>query len=96
MDVESQPELIGGMEALQDAVDYPEFAKKARIEGRVIVQFVVDKKGNVQDPKVTRGVHKLLNEEAIRAVKKQKFKPGKQSGQVVKVQMSLPVTFRLQ
>ena len=96
MVVENQPELIGGMNALRKTVDYPEFAKKAGIEGRVIVQFVVDEQGNVMNPKVTRGVHKLLNEEAIRAVKQQKFKPGKQRGKAVKVQMSLPVTFRLQ
>lgn len=96
MVVEEQPELIGGMKALQGSVDYPDFARKAGIEGRVIVQFVVDEQGNVQNPKVTRGVHKLLNEEAIKAVKDQKFKPGKQRGQAVKVQMSLPVTFRLE
>ncbi len=96
MVVENQPELIGGMKALQKSVDYPEFAKKAGIEGRVIVQFVVNEQGSVQDPKVTRGVHKLLNKEAIKAVKDQKFKPGKQRGKAVKVQMSLPVTFRLQ
>jgi len=93
--VEDSPELIGGLAALQGEVQYPEFAKKAGIEGRVFVQFVVDEDGNVQNPKVTRGVHKLLNEEAIRAVKQQKFKPGKQRGKPVKVQMSLPVTFRL-
>jgi len=96
MVVENQPELIGGMKALQESVDYPEFAKKAGIEGRVIVQFVVNEQGNVVDPKVVRGVHKLLNEEAVKAVKAQKFKPGKQRGKPVKVQMSLPVTFRLQ
>jgi len=94
--VENQPELIGGMAALQKEVDYPEFAKKAGIEGRVFVQFVVDENGNVQNPQVTRGVHKLLNQEAVRAVKNMKFKPGKQRGKAVKVQMSLPVTFRLQ
>ena len=96
MVVENQPELVGGMKALQQSVEYPEFAKKSGIEGRVIVQFVVDEQGNVQEPQVTRGVHELLNEEAIRAVKEQTFKPGKQRGQAVKVQMSLPVTFRLQ
>jgi protein TonB len=96
MVVENQPELIGGMKALQQSVDYPDFAKKAGIEGRVIVQFVVDEQGNVTNPKVVRGVHKLLNEEAVKAVKDQKFKPGKQRGKPVKVQMSLPVTFRLQ
>jgi protein TonB len=94
--VENQPELIGGMKALNEEVNYPDFARKAGIEGRVFVQFVVDEEGNVQNPQVTRGVHKLLNQEALRAVKKMKFKPGKQRGNAVKVQMSLPVTFRLQ
>lgn len=93
--VEERPELIGGMAALQNEVKYPEFAKKAGIEGRVFVQFVVDENGNVQNPQVTRGVHKLLDQEAVRAVKQMKFKPGQQRGQAVKVQMSLPVTFRL-
>lgn len=96
MVVEEQPTLVGGMKALQESVEYPEFAKKAGIEGRVFVQFVVDEQGNVQNPQVTRGVHKLLNEAAIEAVKKQEFEPGKQRGEPVKVQMSLPVTFRLQ
>ncbi len=94
--VEEQPELIGGMAALQKAVEYPQLAKKAGIEGRVIVQFIVDKNGNVQDPNVTRGVHRLLNEAAIQAVKKQTFRPGKQRGEPVKVKMSLPVSFRLE
>ena len=96
MVVENQPELIWGMNSLREAVQYPDFAKKAGIEGRVIVQFVVDKEGNVTNPKVVRGVHKMLNEAAVEAVKKQKFTPGKQRGEAVKVQMSLPVTFRLQ
>lgn len=93
--VEERPELIGGMKALQNEVQYPEFAKKAGIEGRVFVQFVVDENGNVQNPTVTRGVHKLLDKEAIRAVSQMKFEPGRQRGEPVKVQMSLPVTFRL-
>jgi protein TonB len=93
--VEQQPKC-GGVKALQNEVKYPEFAKKAGIEGRVFVQFVVNEQGNVVNPKVTRGVHKLLNKEALRAVKKLDCTPGKQRGQAVKVQMSLPVTFRLQ
>ncbi|NBB75071.1 MAG: TonB family protein [Bacteroidetes bacterium] len=93
--VEDRPELIGGMAALQQAVEYPEFAKKAGIEGRVFVQFVVDEQGNVTNPQVTRGVHKLLDQAALEAVREMKFKPGKQRGKAVKVQMSLPVTFRL-
>lgn len=92
--VEQQPDC-GGVEALQKKVEYPEFAKKAGIEGRVFVQFIVNEQGKVTSPKVTRGVHKLLNQAALDAVKDLNCKPGKQRGQSVKVQMSLPVTFRL-
>jgi TonB family protein len=95
MVVEDPPELVGGMEALQKSVSYPQMAKEAGIEGRVIVQFVVDKSGDVTNPKVMRGVHRTLNEAALEAVKEQEFKPGQQDGAPVKVQMSLPVTFRL-
>jgi len=93
--VEQQPDC-GGATKLQGKVEYPEFAKKAGIEGRVFVQFVVNEQGKVMDPKITRGVHKLLNEEVLEKVKTLKCKPGMQRGQAVKVQMSLPVTFRLQ
>jgi TonB family protein len=92
--VEDRPELIGGMAALQKATEYPEFAKKAGIEGRVFVQFIVDEQGRVLNPQVTRSVHKLLDQAAVEAVKQMRFKPGKQRGEAVKVQMSLPVTFR--
>ena len=95
MVVEDQPELIGGMKALQQSIQYPHMAKKAGIKGRVIVQFVVDRNGDVTNPTVTKGVHKLLNEAALNAVKQQEFNPGRQDGEPVKVQMSLPVTFRL-
>lgn len=93
--VENQPDC-GGVQALQEEVEYPSFAKKAGIEGRVFVQFVVNEEGNVTNPKVTRGVHKLLNKEAKRAVKTLNCEPGQQRGNPVKVQMSLPVTFKLQ
>ncbi|MEF8795589.1 MAG: energy transducer TonB [Salinivenus sp.] len=93
--VEEQPQC-GGVQALQEEVEYPDFARKAGIEGRVFVQFVVNEEGNVVQPKVTRGVHKLLNEEALRAVQELDCEPGMQRGNPVKVRMSLPVTFRLQ
>lgn len=93
--VEEQPQC-GGVKALQQEVEYPDFARKAGIEGRVFVQFVVNEDGNVVQPKVTRGVHKLLNEEALRAVQELNCDPGMQRGNPVKVRMSLPVTFRLQ
>ncbi|MFB6271960.1 MAG: energy transducer TonB [Salinibacter sp.] len=95
MVVEQQPDC-GGIKQVQKKATYPEFAKKAGIEGQVIVQFVVNEQGKVTNPKVVRGVHELLNKEALRAVKKLNCTPGKQRGEAVKVRMSLPVTFRLQ
>lgn len=93
--VEQRPELIGGIEALQEIVEYPAAAKEAGIEGKVFVQFTVDEQGNVQNPQVTRGVHALLDRAALEAVEQLEFEPGKQRGQAVKVQMSLPFTFKL-
>ncbi len=95
MVVEDPPELIGGMSALQESISYPEVAKDAGIEGRVIVQFIVDPNGNVTNLEVTRGVHEVLDQAALNAVKAQDFRPGRQDGEAVKVQMSLPVTFKL-
>jgi len=93
--VEDMPELIGGLPGLQKKIRYPEIAKKAGVEGRVFLQFVVDEQGNVVDPVVTRGIGAGCDEEALRAIIGAKFKPGMQRGQAVKVKMSLPVTFKL-
>lgn len=93
--VEQMPELIGGLAAIQKKIKYPEIAKKAGVEGRVIVQFIVDENGDVLDPQVVRGIGAGCDEEAVRAVQQAKFEPGKQRGKAVKVKMSLPITFKL-
>ncbi len=93
--VEQMPELIGGLAAIQKKISYPEIAKKAGVEGRVIVQFVVDENGAVLDPQVVRGIGAGCDEEAVRAVRQAQFQPGKQRGKAVKVKMSLPITFKL-
>ncbi|MEX0820634.1 MAG: energy transducer TonB [Rhodothermales bacterium] len=93
--VEQMPELIGGLQSIQQHITYPEMAKKAGVEGRVIVQFVVNEEGNVVDPQVVRGLGAGLDDVAVNAVRQAKFEPGMQRGQPVKVKMSLPVTFRL-
>lgn len=92
--VEESPNC-GGLQALRKKLEYPSLAQKAGIEGRVLVQFVVDEEGNVTNPEVTRGVHELLNKAAVEAVKKLDCTSGKQRGRPVKVQMSMPVVFRL-
>ena len=96
MVVEEMPEIIGGQKALYDCIKYPEIARKAGVEGRVIIQFVVDENGNVTNPQVLRGVGAGLDEEALRCVSQLKFKPGRQRGRPVRVRFTLPVVFRLQ
>lgn len=94
--VEQMPELIGGLAELQRKINYPDMARRAGIEGKVIVQFIVNEDGTVEDPRVIRGIGGGCDEEALRAVSEAKFKPGKQRGEAVRVQYSLPVVFRLQ
>ena len=93
--VEEMPELIGGLAALQREIRYPVIARKAGIEGRVILQFIIDEQGRVTESKVVRGIGGGCEEEALRAFQTMRFRPGKQRGKPVKVKMSLPVTFRL-
>lgn len=95
--VEEMPELKGGLASIQKCVNYPERAQKAGIEGRVIVQFIVNEEGKVEEnnTKVVRGIGGGADEEAVRCVKKAEFKPGLQRGQTVRVQFSLPVVYNL-
>ncbi len=93
--VEDMPELIGGMQAIYEHLRYPEIARKAGIEGRVVVQFIIDEQGNVVDPVVVRGIGGGCDEAAIEAVKQVRFTPGRQRGRAVRVRYSLPITFRL-
>lgn len=93
--VEQMPQLIGGQAGIQSKVEYPQEAIDAGIEGRVTVQFIVDENGDVINPKVIRGVGGGLDEEALRVVKAAKFEPGIQRGKKVKIQMSMPILFRL-
>jgi periplasmic protein TonB len=94
--VEQMPELIGGLAELQSRIQYPEQARRAGIEGRVYVQFIVNEQGEVEDPQVIRGIGGGCDEEALRAVREAEFRPGMQRGRPVRVQYSLPIVFRLQ
>lgn len=93
--VEQPPVLIGGIAGVQKRIVYPELALKVGIEGRVVVQFVVDREGRVVNPVVMRGIGGGCDEEAIRAVKTAKFQPGMQRGRPVSVRYSLPITFKI-
>lgn len=93
--VDDMPNLKGGLASLQKKITYPESAREAGIEGRVIIQFIVNKQGEVENPQIIRGVGEAVDKEALRVVKQAQFTPGMQSSQPVRVQYSLPITFRL-
>ena len=100
MVVEQMPEFPGGMSAclkfLADHVAYPKEAAEKKIQGRVIVQFVVMKDGSIANARVIRSVDPLLDAEALRVIGLMpKWKPGTQRGQAVNVKFTMPITFRL-
>lgn len=99
--VENMPEFPGGMgglmQYLSKNIKYPVEAQKAGIQGRVIMQVIIDKNGNVTNPKVTQPVDPLLDTEAIRVTASMpKWKPGTQRGMPVNVKYTFPIVFRLQ
>ena len=98
--VEDQPTPIGGMSAFYKYIGiklkYPPQARRMGIEGKVFVQFVVDKDGSITDVKAVKGIGAGCDEEAVRVIGgAPKWKPGKQRGRAVKVRMILPITFKL-
>ncbi len=93
--VEEMPVPIGGLESIQEKIHYPEIAKRAGIEGRVFVKAYIDEKGNVVEIEILKGLGGGCNEVAAEAVKNTKFKPGRQRGKPVKVQVTIPISFKL-
>jgi len=91
------PDPIGGFAAIQRNVVYPEIAQEAGIEGTVVVQAFVNEFGKVTECIILKGVPNTgLDEAAITAIKKTKFKPAKQRDRNVGVYISIPVIFKLQ
>ncbi len=93
--VEEMPEPIGGVIGIQKRIVYPEIAKRAGVQGRVYIKAYVDKNGEVKKTEVIKGIGAGCDEAAVAAVMKTKFKPGKQRGKPVNVQVSIPVRFVL-
>ena len=99
--VEEMPEYPGGMQEcmkfLSKNIKYPQISQENGTQGRVVVQFVVNKDGSIVDPVVVRGVDPYLDKEALRVIAMMpKWKPGKQRGKPVRVKYTVPVMFRLQ
>ena len=100
--VEQMPEFPNGgmaglMQYLSKNIKYPTIAQENGTQGRVTVQFVVNRDGSIVDAKVLRGVDPYLDKEAIRVISSMpKWKPGMQRGKAVRVKYTVPVMFRLQ
>jgi protein TonB len=99
--VEHMPEFPGGMPALMkylyDNTKYPPIAQENGTQGKVIIQFVVNKDGSIVDPVVVRSVDPYLDKEALRVIMTlPKWKPGMQRGKAVRVKFTVPVQFKLQ
>ena len=98
--VEQMPEFPGGMgecmKWLGQNIKYPAEAIEKEIQGRVILQIIVEKDGTITNAVVAKGVHPLLDNEALRVINQSpKWEPGKQNGEAVRVKYTLPVLFKL-
>lgn len=98
--VEQKPQFPGGeaalMKWLKANIQYPVEAQEEGAQGRVVVQFVIEKDGSIGQAKIARGRHPALDAEAVRLVKSlPKFTPGKTNGQAVRCWFTLPINFKL-
>lgn len=92
---EEMPEPIDGIKAIQEKAYYTEIAKLAQIEGKVIVEALIDKEGNVTEVHLIKDIGGGLGEVAMNAVRNTRFTPGKQRGIPVKVKIMIPIKFVL-
>ncbi|MBD3275209.1 MAG: TonB family protein [Candidatus Marinimicrobia bacterium] len=93
---DTPPSIIGGFQALQDKIVYPEEAKKQHIEGRVIVKIAISSQGKVTDASIAEGIEKGgLNEAALNAVRKVSFSPALRDDKPIAVRVLLPIQFTL-
>lgn len=99
--VDVMPQYPGGdrelLKFIAQNIKYPTDAQEAGVQGRVICSFVVDKKGNIVEPKIIRGIDPSLDAEALRVIGMMpRWTPGRQDGKAVRVLYTVPITFRLQ
>jgi len=89
-DVDEPPEPVVNVQP-----EYPEIARQAGLEGKVLVEAIIDENGNVIDARIKYSDNEIFNEAALAAMRKMKFKPAKQKGIPVKVKIIQPFIFKL-
>lgn len=95
LDVDYKSEPVGGIQSIFRNIKYPEIAKRAGIQGKVLVRAYINEKGNVVNVKIIKSAHEALDSAAVNAVLKTKFKPGMLHGKPVKTQVAIPIVFTL-
>ena len=93
--VDVLPEPIGGLEQMIKNVVYPQSAKEAGIEGKVFIKAIIDEQGNVTETEVIKSVDKDCDKAAVDAIKITKFTPGIKDNKPVKIEVTIPIMFKL-
>lgn len=89
------PQIVGGIGAYYIHIEYPEEALLQGIEGRLLLSFVVETDGRTSGVEVIRTLHPACDSAAVRALRRTRFVPGRQDGEIVPVRMHLPVRFKI-
>lgn len=89
------PQIVGGPGALYLHIDYPRQAVRDRIEGRLMLSFIVDTEGRTNDVRVVESLHPVCDSAAVAALRKTRFVPGRSGGEPISMRMQLPIRFRL-
>lgn len=92
---QSMPKIIGGLGSYYIHIEYPEEAVKAGVEGRLVLSFIVETDGRTTGVEVIEKLHPACDSAAVRALRRTRFAPGSQNGDLVRVRMRLPVRFKL-
>lgn len=90
-----RPHIVGGRGSFYLSIEYPEEARRKGIQGRVVLDFVVDTEGRTQDIRIIKSLHPLCDSSAVAALERTRFVPGRRNGQKIPVRMRLPVRFQL-
>jgi TonB family protein len=101
LSTETEPEYPGGFDSMADFIRtnvvYPEEARGQMIQGSVYVEFIVGRTGEIENVKVLKSAHPLLDEEALRVVKLMPaWIPGRQHNRAVRVRYTIPINFKIQ
>jgi len=94
--VDKTPRLIGGREGLRKRIKYPRKAIRDHIQGRVIIQFIIDEKGTVRNPRILKGIRTDVDKEAVKAISKAHFIPARKKGKAVPVEYIIFIYFLIE